>query len=257
MRVGVCGAGGRMGREVCAAVSREPDLELVCAVDPAWEGRDLRDLLPGLEGGIVVTGEVASMAASGVEVMVDFTVAAAARENLPRVLSRGISCVVGTTGFSEADLSSFDRLAREGEAGCLLAPNFAIGAVLMMEFARQASRFMQGCEVIELHHSGKRDSPSGTALATAAIIGEGMEQDEAAGGAARGLEVAGVRVHSLRLPGAVAHQEVIFGALGQTLTIRHDAYDRASFMPGVLLAVRRVGELRGLVRGLRELLELA
>ncbi len=246
-----------MGREVCGAVTREDGLDLVCAVDPAWAGRGLDELVPGLKSGIRVAGDVESMAASGVEVMVDFTTADAARENVGFALSRGISCVVGTTGFSPGDLAAFDRLAREGEVGCLLAPNFAIGAVLMMDFARRASRFMEGCEVVEMHHAAKLDSPSGTALATAALIAaEGMEGGAGSDAGARGMEVAGVRVHSLRLPGAVAHQEVVFGATGQTLTIRHDSYNRSSFMPGVIMAVRRVGELGGLVEGLHTLMGL-
>lgn len=246
-----------MGREVCRAVSREAGLDLVCAIDPAWTGRDIAEMVPGLESGLTVSGGTDSLVASGVEVMVDFTIAEAARKNVDFALCQGISCVVGTTGLSPDDLDNFDRLAREREVGCLFAPNFAIGAVLMMDFARRAGRFMMDCEIVELHHAGKLDSPSGTALATATLIGgEGEEAGDSVNGDARGMEVAGVHIHSVRLPGLVAHQEVIFGAPGQTLTIRHDSYDRTSFMPGVVLAVREVGAMKGLVMGLDKLMGL-
>lgn len=258
MRVGVCGAGGRMGREVCRAVSAEPDLELVCAVDPAWEGRRLAEMVPGLPGELMVTADPRELVKNGVEAVVDFSLAEAARENMAYALSQGIHCVVGTTGLSEEDLEGFAREAEGKGVACLVAPNFAVGAVLMMDLARRASRFMEACEIVELHHAAKLDAPSGTARLTARLVGGGgdAETRAVADGGARGLEINGIRVHSVRLPGLVAHQEVIFGSQGQTLTIRHDSYDRSSFMPGVILALRRIREFRGLVLGLDRLMGL-
>lgn len=246
-----------MGREVCKAVAAEPDLELVCAVDPAWEGIELGEIVPGLALGLVVTADAAGLVESGAEVMVDFSLAAAARENVVFALSQGIYCVVGTTGLSPEDLDAFASAAEESGVACLVAPNFALGAVLMMDFARRAARFMEACEIIELHHAAKLDSPSGTALMTARLVaGEQSERKGLEGNGPRGIRVNGVRVHSVRLPGLVAHQEVIFGGQGQTLTIRHDSYDRTSFMPGVILAVRRIRGYHGLVMGLDEVMGL-
>lgn len=259
-RVGVVGAGGRMGQEVCCAVTAQPDLELVAAVDPAHVGADA--------SGLRIVGEVNALADLGTEVVVDFTVAAAARRNLPHYADQGIHAVVGTTGLSDEDLAQAAKLFGESHANAIVAANFAIGAVLLMHFSRLAAPLMDSVEVIELHHDAKRDAPSGTALHTAAAIDEGRR---AAGAGAlppdpttelvlpgvRGGEAAGgVRVHSVRLPGLVAHEEVIFGAAGQSLTLRHDAYDRRSFMPGVLLAVRQVADRPGLTVGLEALLGL-
>lgn len=258
MKVAVCGAGGRMGREVCRAVSAEEDLRLVCAVDPAFEGRRLAELVPDLQADLAVQGDVGAVVEAGAEVMVDFTLAEAARVNLPRTLREGVHCVVGTTGFTPRDLEEMDRAAKEGGVGCLVAPNFAVGAVLMMDFARRAARFMEACEIVELHHPAKLDAPSGTARNTARLVLEarGAEVAEEKEEGPRGLSVGGVHVHSVRLPGLVAHQEVIFGGKGQVLTIRHDSLDRTSFMPGVILAVRKVADLRGLVLGLDKVMDL-
>ncbi|MBN2027838.1 MAG: 4-hydroxy-tetrahydrodipicolinate reductase [Actinobacteria bacterium] len=258
MKIAVCGAGGRMGREVCKAVAAEADLELVCAVDPQWAGRRLGELIADLRTDLVIEDKADQLLKSGVEIMVDFSIAAAARENVPYALKQGIHCVVGTTGLKAGDLDEFARISKQKDIACLVAPNFAIGAVLMMDFARRASRYMQACEIIELHHAAKLDAPSGTSKGTARLIlaeqGEESEVEREAG--PRGLDLGGIHIHSVRLPGLVAHQEVIFGGLGQTLTIRHDSYDRTSFMPGVVLAVRKVSGMKGLVIGLEELLDL-
>jgi 4-hydroxy-tetrahydrodipicolinate reductase len=258
IKVGVCGSGGRMGREVCRAVVAEEGLELVCAVDPPFAGKELRELMPGIESDLTVSASLEDLQASGAEVMVDFSVAAAARAGVPCALERGIACVVGTTGLEADDLEEFARAAEEGGTGCLVAPNFAIGAVLMMDFARRAARHMPACEIVELHHDRKIDAPSGTALNTARMIleerGGGGTMAEEEGAGPRGLDLGGVRVHSVRLPGLVAHQEVIFGGAGQTLSIRHDTFDRVSFMPGVMMAVKKIGEMKGLVVGLDKLL---
>jgi 4-hydroxy-tetrahydrodipicolinate reductase len=259
-RVGVVGAGGRMGQEVCRAVGEQPDMELVAAVDPAHVGADAC--------GIRIEGEVNALSDLGVEVAIDFTVAAAARHNLPHYAHQGIHAVVGTTGLSDDELAQAAKLFGESHANAIVASNFAIGAVLLMHFSRLAAPLMDSVEVIELHHDAKRDAPSGTALHTAAGIADARR---AAGAGtlppdpttelvlpgARGGEAAGgVRVHSVRLPGLVAHEEVIFGAAGQSLSIRHDSYDRRSFMPGVLLAVRTVSDRPGLTIGLEALLGL-
>jgi 4-hydroxy-tetrahydrodipicolinate reductase len=201
IRVGVAGAAGRMGQTVCAAVEEAPDLELAARADPAL-GVELADIL------------------AGVDVVVDFTVPGTALENARACVRAGVHAVVGTTGWDPSQLAG-----EPGGGKVFVAPNFAIGAVLMMQFAARASHYMAKAEIIELHHDRKVDAPSGTAARTAAL----MDGD--------------VPIHSVRLPGLVAHQEVILGDVGQTLTIRHDSTDRTSFMPGVLLAIRRVGSL--------------
>jgi 4-hydroxy-tetrahydrodipicolinate reductase len=209
IRVAVAGAAGRMGETVCAAVQGAEDLELVGRADPLLQS-SLEDVLPG--AGVVV----------------DFTQPDSALENARACLRAGVHIVIGTTGFDPSPL--IDAAAAEHpRANVLIAPNFALGAVLMMRFAREAARHMAKAEIIELHHDRKLDAPSGTAALTAELIAAGGREPPA--------------IHSVRLPGLVAHQEVIFGDLGQTLTIRHDSISRESFMPGVLLAVRRVGSL--------------
>jgi 4-hydroxy-tetrahydrodipicolinate reductase len=210
IRVVVAGAAGRMGETVCAAVDDSEDLELVGRADPALE--------VALE-----------QALGGAQVMVDFTTPEAAPENVRQALEAGAHAVVGTTGFDLDELRSSVEAA-DGGAKCFVAPNFAIGAVLMMELARRAAAHMPECEIVELHHERKKDAPSGTAKRTAELIRE-------AGGKVR------EPIHSVRLPGLVAHHEVVFGGEGQTLSIRHDTTDRSSFMPGVLLAIRRVADL--------------
>ncbi|HLY49506.1 MAG TPA: dihydrodipicolinate reductase C-terminal domain-containing protein, partial [Solirubrobacteraceae bacterium] len=208
-RVAVAGAAGRMGSTVCDAVDEAADLELVARADPAL-GTTLEEAL-----------------AAGPEVLVDFTLPATVLENARRAVAAGIHVVIGTTGF---ELGALDDLAG-APANVFVAPNFALGAVLMMEFAQRAARHMARAEIIELHHDGKLDRPSGTAARTALLMREAAP------------ELGEVPIHSVRLPGLVAHQEVILGDIGQTLTIRHDSLDRRSFMPGVLLAIRRVGSL--------------
>jgi 4-hydroxy-tetrahydrodipicolinate reductase len=208
IRVGVSGAAGRMGQAVCATVEAADDTELAAKADPVL-GVSLADVL------------------ADVDVVVDFTTPDTALENAEACLRAGVHVVIGTTGF---DLAALERVAEGSSANCFVAPNFAIGAVLMMEASRTIAAHMPECEIVELHHDRKLDAPSGTAKRTAELI-------EAAGGSVH------KPIHSVRLPGLVAHQEVIFGGQGQTLSLRHDSIDRDSFMPGVLLAVRRVSEL--------------
>jgi 4-hydroxy-tetrahydrodipicolinate reductase len=269
IRVGVFGAGGRMGAEVCRAVAAAPDMDLVAAVDPALAGRPLAEVA-GLRGSdLVIAGDPQALADGKAEVAVDFTVAASAIENIRWCLGHGVHAVVGTTGISPDDLESVLERPEPsgGEGHVFFAPNFAIGAVMMMRFSRLAASWLPDAEVIEAHHASKRDSPSGTSLATVREIAAGRAEAHAEPAAppaspvevlpgARGAERDGVHVHSVRLPGLVAHQEVIFGGPGQTLTIRHDTTDRIAFMPGVLLAVREIGNRPGLTIGLQTLLGL-
>jgi 4-hydroxy-tetrahydrodipicolinate reductase len=259
-RVGVVGAGGRMGQEVCRAVTEATDMELVAAVDPAHVGADA--------GGRTIVGEVNALRDLGAEVVVDFTVAEAVRHNTAHYAQQGVHAVVGTSGLSDADLSDIGRQFDGSGANVIVVANFAIGAVLLMHLSRIAAPHMDGVEVIELHHDAKRDAPSGTAMHTAAAIAAARRAagskalppdpttDIVLAGARGAAGPGGVHIHSVRLPGLVAHEEVIFGAPGQSLSIRHDSYDRRSFMPGVLLAVRAVTTRPGLTVGLESLLGL-
>jgi 4-hydroxy-tetrahydrodipicolinate reductase len=246
IRVGVLGAGGRMGRGVCRAVDAADDLELVARVDPTDP-----DCAPSIE----------AIAADGAEVAVDFTHPSAVMANVRWCLRNGVHAVVGTTGITPADLDELRGLADSGDANCVVAPNFALGAVLLLRFAAEAARYFDAAEVIELHHDGKADAPSGTAIATARAIANaraGAWSAPAATGefpAARGAEVEGVTVHAVRLPGLVAHEEILFGGQGQTLSLRHDTTDRSAFMPGVLIAIRAVAGRPGLTVGLDALLD--
>jgi len=262
IRVLVSGAGGRMGREVVKAVHSADDMELVGAVDPFFAGQDAGELAGLGRLDIAVAGETESaIQASRPEVVIDFTWAEAVRNNARLVIKAGVHLVIGTTGLNAEFLEELDKLARSAGTGVIHAPNFSIGAVLMMRFAKEAARFYPGVEIIELHHDKKRDAPSGTAIKTAQMIMETWQrkeekevQDEIKLDGARGGDLGGIHIHSVRLPGLVAHQEVLFGRAGELLKIRHDSLDRASFMPGVLLAARRVKEYKGLVYGLEHLL---
>jgi 4-hydroxy-tetrahydrodipicolinate reductase len=252
IRVAVLGAAGKMGREVCRALADARDMDLVAAVDPDHAGQDVSG---------VVVGSLDALDQAGAGVAVDFTRASSVLGNARRCLERGVHVVIGTSGVAPDELEEIGRLAERGDANAFVAPNFAIGAVLMMRFAEQAARYFDAAEVIELHHDQKADAPSGTAIATAERIaavraGEWKPPggDEAHRGA-RGADVEGVRIHSVRLPGLVAHHEVILGGPGQTLRIRHDSADRTSFMPGVLLAIRSVASRPGLTVGLDALLD--
>ncbi|QRP48712.1 4-hydroxy-tetrahydrodipicolinate reductase [Amycolatopsis sp. FDAARGOS 1241] len=244
IRVGVLGARGRMGATVVQAVEGAADLKLVAALDA---GDDLADLTQA-------------------QVVVDFTHPDAVMDNLRFLIEHDLHAVVGTTGFSEERLTQVrSLLAPKPSLGVLIAPNFALGAVLAMRFAAQAARFYASAEIIELHHNRKADAPSGTAAHTARMIGEaraaaglkpGPDATTSELDGARGARVEQVPVHSVRLPGLVAHEEILFGGEGETLTIRHDSLDRTSFMPGVLLGVRSVVSRPGLTVGLENVLDL-
>jgi len=237
-RVAVSGAGGRMGRLVMAAVAAAADLELVAAFDPAHAGEAISDVVVASDPTVV--GEA--------DVVVEFTAPTVVMANLAAWRGLGVHAVVGTSGFDSARLDALREQWGTGPPNCLVVPNFSIGAVLMMKFAEMAAPHFAASEIIELHHDAKADAPSGTALTTAARIGAAggpqrrqVESEELLPGA-RGAD-AGPRVHSVRLPGLLAHQEVLFGSAGETLAIRHDTSDRVSFMPGVLLAIRSVASL--------------
>ncbi|GGI06554.1 4-hydroxy-tetrahydrodipicolinate reductase [Egicoccus halophilus] len=259
IRVGVVGAAGRMGAEVCRAVAAADDLELVAAVDPHHAGVAVREAT-GVDTDLTLAGDLDALVDAGAEVVVEFTGPSAVGANLRWLLEHDLHAVVGATGIDEADLTVARELAEARPANALIAPNFAIGAVLLMQFAAEAARYLPHVEIIELHHDRKVDAPSGTALRTAELIADARAEipdaplgDDRHPGA-RGAAHADVRVHSVRLPGLVAHEEVIFGGTGQTLTLRHDSIDRTSFMPGVLLGCRKVASLDGLVVGLEHVL---
>ena len=246
MRVGVLGARGKVGTEVCRAVEQAPDTELVAALDAG--------------------DEVGDLVAQGAEAVVDFTHPDVVMDNLRFCIEHGIHAVVGTTGFDDARLDQLrDWLGDPPRSGVLIAPNFSIGAILMMRFAARAAPFFESVEVVELHHPDKADAPSGTARRTAELIAEARRTagsapmpDATSTGldGARGADVDGVRVHGLRVRGLVAHQEVILGGPGETLTIRHDSLDRVSFTPGVLAGLRAIREHPGLTVGLEHFLPL-
>jgi len=246
IKVAVLGAKGRMGATTVGAINEAADLELVAALDL---GDDLNTLVT-----------------SGAQVVVDFTHPESVMGNLDFAINHGVSVVVGTTGFNSAKLETIKGwLAANPGVGALIAPNFGLGAVLMMQFAAQASKYFESVEIIELHHPNKADAPSGTAARTAELITEARASvnkapmpDATSSGlqGARGAKVGDVPVHSVRLRGLVAHQEVVLGDLGETLTIRHDSIDRTGFMPGVLLGVRKVVSTPGLTFGLEHFLDL-
>jgi len=248
IRVAVVGCFGRMGSAVVDAVNAADDMQLVCGVDPHAKEAEYP----------VYASISEAIAAESFDVMVDFTMPSVVADNLRVALPAGIDCVVGTTGMSNDTLAELAALAPAGTT-LFYAPNFTTGAVLMMQFAQAAAPYFPEAEVIEYHHCNKKDAPSGTAVRTAQLIAEARDFESAAPGketeiegaqGARGALVDGVPVHSVRSMGFVASQEVIFGSMGQTLTIRHDSWDRSSYMPGVLLGIRKAGECEGLVVGL-------
>jgi 4-hydroxy-tetrahydrodipicolinate reductase len=258
----VFGAGGRMGRTVCRAVAADPELELVAAIDPHHAGLDLRHAT-GVEDmpDLHIDPDRSVLVGSGVEVVVDFTVVDATRGNLAWAASNGVHAVVGTSGLTEADYE--EQRAAFTRSNCVIAPNFAIGAVLMMRFAELAAPWFETAEVIELHHDGKVDAPSGTALLTVSRMAKASDdwaedptRTETIPGARGAKGPAGIPVHSVRLRGLVAHQEVLLGTTGQSLSIRHDSYDRENYMPGVLLAIKQVAHRPGVTVGLDSLLGL-
>jgi 4-hydroxy-tetrahydrodipicolinate reductase len=260
IKVGVFGAGGRMGSTVCKAVVADAELELVAAVDPYHADIDLRQL--GVEGAeLNVSAKPDAFRHSGAEVAVDFTVIDGARENLAWCAENGVHAVVGTSGFEQAEVERFRARFEKSTANAVIVPNFAISAVLMMRFAELAAPYFESAEIIELHHDEKIDAPSGTAIATAERMAASSPDwapdpttKTVLEGARGGAGQAGIPIHSVRLRGLVAHQEVLLGTTGQSLTIRQDSYDRTSYMPGVLLAIKTIATKPGVTFGLDALL---
>lgn len=249
IKVIIAGFKGRMGSTAVEMVKEDANLELVALVDPLTNEK-------GVDG-VPVFNDKTGLIGFDADVWVDFTIPTVAFDNTKFALENGFCPVVGTTGFTEAQITELITLSKEKKVGGLIAPNFAIGAILLMEFAQKAAQYFPDVEIIELHHDNKKDAPSGTAIKTAELIKE-TRQPKQQGAAdevetipgARGAEFDGMRIHSVRLPGLVAHQEVIFGAKGEGLTIRHDSYDRVSFMGGVNIGIKKVVEIDALVYGL-------
>ncbi|MBD0263234.1 MAG: 4-hydroxy-tetrahydrodipicolinate reductase [Tolypothrix sp. Co-bin9] len=266
----VIGAAGKMGREVVKAVASAPDMILVGAIDTTPEHQDkdageLAGLSEPLE--VPITNQLESMLAFAAQekqpgVMIDFTHPDSVYDNIRSAIAYGIRPVVGTTGLSPQRIKDIADFAEKASTGCLIIPNFSIGMVLLQQAAVTASQYFDHVEIIELHHNQKADAPSGTAIQTAQMLGEMgkvfnspiVEETEKVKGARGSIADEGIRIHSVRLPGLIAHQEVIFGAAGQIYTLRHDTSDRACYMPGVLLAIRKVLQLKSLVYGLEKIL---
>jgi 4-hydroxy-tetrahydrodipicolinate reductase len=271
LRVTVVGAAGRMGALTAATVAAQDDMRLAALVDARWTVGAAAGDGPSAEraAGSASPPRFATIAAAlgavEADVVVDFTVPDSVFENVQTVLEAGLAAVVGTTGLSQERVAALERVRSDNDAHLFIAPNFALGAVLLMRFAAEACRYFSAAEIVELHHSAKLDAPSGTALRTARLMRDapgsllatpGHEDDVATDGrrSSRGFDAGGIAIHSVRLPGLVAHQEVLFGGTGETLSIRHDSISRESFMAGVMLAVRRVRELPETVVGLEHLM---
>ncbi len=265
----VNGATGKMGREVIKAVAQADDMTLIGAVDrnPKYIGQDIGEIVGCGELEIPVLPDLeATLAAAAQEkelgVMVDFTHPDSVYENVRSAIAYGVRPVVGTTGLSPKQIQDLTEFADKSSMGCAIIPNFSIGMVLLQQAAVQASQYFEHVEIIELHHNQKADAPSGTAIQTAQILAEmgksynppAVQETEKLAGARGSVADEGIRIHSIRLPGLIAHQEVIFGAPGQVYTLRHDTSDRACYMPGVLLTIRKIVQLKSLVYGLEKLM---
>jgi 4-hydroxy-tetrahydrodipicolinate reductase len=263
IKVAVIGAGGRMGKEVVRLVLEDPDLELVAAVDRSAGEVDAATFWGLPASGVVVTEDIElAFVEYKPDVMVDFTAPQSAYKNTLTAIKHGVRPVIGTTGFTPEEIKELDKLCQEKGIGGLIAPNFSIGAILMMKFAAQASKYFPHVEIIETHGDQKLDAPSGTSIKTAEMIVEnrkelrqGNPKEEETIEGARGGYYNGFRIHSVRLPGVFAQQEVIFGGFGQTLKIRHDSYERAAYMPGVKVGIQKVMEYTGLVYGFEEFID--
>jgi len=259
IRVIVAGAGGRLGREVVGGViGASPEMTLVGAVDPVYTGQTVSQVL-GTDSQVEITSDLAeTLSRTGADAVVVVTVPAVGMESIGASMVAGAVPVVGTTGITEQNIEEIRQMAAEHGVGAIIAPNFSIGAVLMMKMATEAVKYFPNVEIIELHHDKKLDAPSGTAILTARLLAQAREERPAeapdASAPSRGGSFDGIRVHSVRLPGFEAHQEVLFGGPGQTLTIRHDAFNRRSYVPGVLLAIRKSLGLKEVIWGLENIL---
>ena len=260
IRVVIQGASGNMGRQVINAVCREPGMQVVGAIELKPTTQQLK--LPEDAGSVPISSDAASLMEScQPDVLVDFSIARATMPTVRAAIEHGVRPVIGTSGLSAADLAEIDRLALAGNIGAVIAPNFALGAVLMIHMAEIAARLMDNAEIIELHHDGKVDAPSGTALTTARAMAEARGKPfskpvEKEASDSRGQQVEGISIHSVRLPGILARQEVILGGPGQTLSLKHDTVSRECYMPGVMIAAKEVVKKKGLIYGLDTLLGL-
>jgi len=263
INVAVAGAKGRMGSEAVKMILQDPELKLVCAIDSKLTGVDVGEVLGmGHIGSLFHNNLEEALDQYEVDVLVDFTTPMTVKGHMEIAIRHGVRPVVGTTGLSPLEIEELDNLCKQNQVGGIIAPNFAIGAILMMKFAKQAAKYMPDVEIIELHHDRKLDAPSGTAIKTAEMIAEvreehrqGHPEEKEEIDGARGAFFQGFPIHSVRLPGLVAHQQVIFGSEGQTLTIRHDSIHRSSFMPGVNLAIKQVMKIQNLIYGLDKIIE--
>lgn len=262
IRVIITGVLGKMGLETAQAIIDDKDLELVGTVDVRGKNEPLSNFLPNANSDILIKNDLDLVIEEArPDVMVDFTNPQAVFNNAKTALKNRITCVVGTTGLNEVELRQLEKMALDNEVGIAIIPNFAIGAVLMMKFSKEAAKYFPDVEIIETHHDQKIDAPSGTAIKTAEMINENRktyvpknirEYEKIAG--CRGGDVGQIRIHSVRLPGFVAHQEVIFGGVGQSLKIRHDSFDRKGFMPGVIMVIKQMVERKGLIYGMEKLM---
>jgi len=264
IRVFVAGACGKMGMETIRTILSQEDMEIVGAADIRNQGQDIGTILGMSPLNMQITGQITvdKLQNSKADILVDFTNPKSVFANAKEAIRAGVVPVIGTTGLDSAEISELEELAKEKKVGVFIAPNFALGAILMMKFAEETAKYFKHVEIIELHHDNKLDAPSGTALKTVEFIsqnrqtmmqGHPNEYEKIPG--SRGGNINGIHIHSVRLPGMLAHQEVIFGGLGQTLTIRHDAYSREAYMPGVLLAIRKSYKSKDFVLGLEKLLD--
>jgi 4-hydroxy-tetrahydrodipicolinate reductase len=263
IKVAVTGAGGRMGREVVRMVLEDAALQLVCAIDTSAGPVDAGTLVGKADTGVIVSSNLAeALSAARPDVLVDFTTPQAAMPNTETAIAYGVRPVIGTTGFTPEQIAELDKQCRDQGIGGLIAPNFSIGAILMMRFSAMAAKYFPHVEIIEYHGDQKLDAPSGTSIKTAELISEAREElrqgnpkEEEVIEGARGGYYNGFRIHSVRLPGVFAQQEVVFGAFGQTLKIRHDSYDRAGYMPGVNTAIKKIMSVTGMVYGFEHFID--
>ncbi|KGK90582.1 dihydrodipicolinate reductase [Desulfosporosinus sp. HMP52] len=264
IRIYVAGACGKMGQEVIRSILKEDDLLLVGASDTRHQGMDVGFVVGTQRVGVDITGplDIDTLRSAKADVLVDFTNPQSVLKNSKTAILAGVVPVIGTTGLDEAEISEIRVLVEKENVGAFLAPNFSIGAILMMRFAKESAKYFPHVDIIELHHDQKLDAPSGTALKTAEGIlevrepmvqGHPNEYEKIPG--ARGADLGGIHIHSVRLPGLIAHQEVLFGGLGQSLTIRHDAFSRETYMPGIILSIRKSYELTELIIGLDNFLD--
>ncbi|MFW5976471.1 MAG: 4-hydroxy-tetrahydrodipicolinate reductase [Bacillota bacterium] len=260
----VNGACGRMGQQVVKTVVNETEDRLVGAFDQKNTGENIMDIVD-IDGEEIIIDKNLEKIIKNTEpdIIIDFTSPKVVMDNIRIGLNHGIHMIVGTTGITETDLKKIDKLTKDNETNALIVPNFAIGAVLLMEFCKEAAKYFKDVEIIELHHDQKMDAPSGTSIKTAELIEENLDKEKKSQEkeyiekleGVRGGNKEGIHIHSVRLPGLVAHQEVIFGGEGQSLTLRHDSYDRKSFMPGVKLALRKIEDIDGLIYGLEKIMD--